>query len=627
MKRITILLLSIVFVTAAFAQQLRNPVKKAKWGRESGAMSVIDRDLDGTRIYGDTIWSNSLDTANASDWEIWNDSDDDQNWVITADPDPPLYRIGRIQSSTWESGYALLNSDAIGAVGDPLQLASIGIKDPIDLTGHDNVAIRFQQSYMRWEDTVYVGISLDDGATWTDFVVNDLEVKVQTYEDIVLNISSVAANQPQVWFRFFFKGDWDYGWMIDDVAIIEGAYDELRINQVFARCVFDDSTNMGIYTYIPSNQVIDGIDQSQMYYDTLGVAIYGDGLNTQHNISFSTDVVPEGGSSIFDQTSDVKDSLVPFTKDTMYMAVTPGDLYLPADIGIYNFDYLLSQDETDEAPATNEDTYTLIVNDSVFARDRELTGSSGPDHYTTGGPGDGVGVVFWIPNADTVSSLDMWIHDDTDAGTTIIGKLYYWDYVNQVTVLQIETDEYVVSEDDIREWVKIPFLSYGDDEEIITGGYQYIAMAHMYYADGTTRLHLGGDGSAIHYFNNSATAFLEGVNEYDSYTEVIPFIRLNMYRTPSSVDEISAETLNVNQNFPNPFSRSTDISYSLSEPANVSLEVYDITGKKVMEINEGLKTQGSHKITISGENLESGAYYYTVHADEYQATKKMVVIK
>ena len=44
-----------------------------------------------------------------------------------------------------------------------------------------------------------------------------------------------------------------------------------------------------------------------------------------------------------------------------------------------------------------------------------------------------------------------------------------------------------------------------------------------------------------------------------------------------------------------------------------------------MSITEGLKTAGTHTITIDGADLQAGVYYYTLTADNNSVTKKMIV--
>jgi hypothetical protein len=79
---------------------------------------------------------------------------------------------------------------------------------------------------------------------------------------------------------------------------------------------------------------------------------------------------------------------------------------------------------------------------------------------------------------------------------------------------------------------------------------------------------------------------------------------------------------------PNPFNSVSDINYELKEKTQVSLSVYDVTGKKVAEENEGTQTSGLHVIKFSASNLSAGVYYYSLTVGtNVTASKKMIVIK
>lgn len=91
------------------------------------------------------------------------------------------------------------------------------------------------------------------------------------------------------------------------------------------------------------------------------------------------------------------------------------------------------------------------------------------------------------------------------------------------------------------------------------------------------------------------------------------------------VESINEFGFSVEQNHPNPFSNQTTVDYKLTSTSNVNLQVFDITGKSVMTINEGIKNAGEHKVIIDGTNLKAGVYYYTFRTDAGQVTKKMLI--
>lgn len=65
---------------------------------------------------------------------------------------------------------------------------------------------------------------------------------------------------------------------------------------------------------------------------------------------------------------------------------------------------------------------------------------------------------------------------------------------------------------------------------------------------------------------------------------------------------------NLNQNFPNPFNPSTIVSFSLPEPSQVNIQVYDVMGRSVATIENGFKTAGQHQSTFIAPGLSSGVY-------------------
>ncbi len=85
--------------------------------------------------------------------------------------------------------------------------------------------------------------------------------------------------------------------------------------------------------------------------------------------------------------------------------------------------------------------------------------------------------------------------------------------------------------------------------------------------------------------------------------------------------------LRIGQNIPNPFTDNTFIGYELAESANVTLEVFDITGKKVQSLDEGRKFAGNHNIQFNGSELQGGIYFYTLTAGESRVTRRMTLVK
>ena len=99
---------------------------------------------------------------------------------------------------------------------------------------------------------------------------------------------------------------------------------------------------------------------------------------------------------------------------------------------------------------------------------------------------------------------------------------------------------------------------------------------------------------------------------------------------PVSIGTIGTETpseYSLKQNYPNPFRGSTQIDYELVDGSEVSFSIMDITGRKVMDVNEGMMPSGKHTYTLATNNLDAGVYFYTLKAGNFVQTKQMVIVE
>jgi hypothetical protein len=89
----------------------------------------------------------------------------------------------------------------------------------------------------------------------------------------------------------------------------------------------------------------------------------------------------------------------------------------------------------------------------------------------------------------------------------------------------------------------------------------------------------------------------------------------------------------LSQNYPNPFNPSTRIEYSVSGTAMVSLKVYDVLGREVAILFDGVRQQGKYSVTWNGTNSAgqpagSGIYFYRLKSSNgFVSTKKMLLLK
>ena len=104
-------------------------------------------------------------------------------------------------------------------------------------------------------------------------------------------------------------------------------------------------------------------------------------------------------------------------------------------------------------------------------------------------------------------------------------------------------------------------------------------------------------------------------------------------KTVSTDDELPAATWALSQNFPNPFNPNTTIHYNVKAGGGqVSLRVFDVSGRVVRTLVNGSQTAGAKSVTWNGTNdagqrVASGIYFYRMIAPDFTQTKKMVLLR
>jgi len=92
-------------------------------------------------------------------------------------------------------------------------------------------------------------------------------------------------------------------------------------------------------------------------------------------------------------------------------------------------------------------------------------------------------------------------------------------------------------------------------------------------------------------------------------------------------EELLPEEYVLYQNYPNPFNPSTRISYDLTRTGQVTLTVYDVLGREVVTLVDGIQATGNHTAIFNGSDLASGIYFYRLQVGDFVSTKKMVLLK
>ena len=104
------------------------------------------------------------------------------------------------------------------------------------------------------------------------------------------------------------------------------------------------------------------------------------------------------------------------------------------------------------------------------------------------------------------------------------------------------------------------------------------------------------------------------------------------FLTTVSVEQDSKQlalptTLELLQNYRNPFNPSTTIRYELPKAANVSLKIFNTLGQVVATLVNERMDAGYNQVQWNASNVPSGIYFYRLQAGEFLETKKMIVLR
>lgn len=159
-----------------------------------------------------------------------------------------------------------------------------------------------------------------------------------------------------------------------------------------------------------------------------------------------------------------------------------------------------------------------------------------------------------------------------------------------------------------------------DVNAVILGNFDVVAQT------ATPAFHHGGlwyeyfrDDTLIVTNTNEGIVLAPG--EYRIYTDT------KLMESPVSLDKVVPRSFALKQNYPNPFNPITTIEYILTADSDVELSLYDITGRKVMDLVNSYQQAGEYSMQINASDLSSGIYMYKLRSGRHIETRKMLLMK
>lgn len=248
----------------------------------------------------------------------------------------------------------------------------------------------------------------------------------------------------------------------------------------------------------------------------------------------------------------------------------------------------------------------------------------------------------WRMSFDPVTGW-LWCGDVGQSGWEIIhlienGKNYGWNIIEGSHCFNPPTGCDTTG-------LEMPLYEYewGVDGRSITGGYVYrgsqfpdLYGKYIYgdYMFGTIwALEYDGENDPVNYNLIDTDMLISsfGVDEngelyileYSANGSIYTFDSVTAVKTS---DAIPSE-FQLHQNFPNPFNHETVISFSLPQPENVIIEVYNLIGQRIATIIDRHYDSGVHSVIWNAAGISSGVYLYRMTAGEFVETKRMVLLQ
>jgi len=149
-----------------------------------------------------------------------------------------------------------------------------------------------------------------------------------------------------------------------------------------------------------------------------------------------------------------------------------------------------------------------------------------------------------------------------------------------------------------------------------------------------------GSCAVLHDRDNDGDLDMTGIDEIDD----LLFLFENNPEVQSVADDSVPERFRLLQNYPNPFNPVTTVQYEIPRAAHVTLRVYDVTGRQVAVLVDEEQRAGSYTVHFSAGDptsglssgdrsgsqqgdLSTGIYFYRITADDFSATKKLLLLK
>jgi len=613
MKKVYLLVLS-VFAASAINAQVAGAKKLALTPPHTETHpSVV---IDGDRAI---VWSDDFETP--------------ANW-ISGGPSPDFTEWGWSIGATTNSwfgfdadmgttgSFARFRNGVPGGPSDPIEDGpfTLTYSTTIDLSTATAATLEWEQYGARFIVLQEVQVSIDGGTTWLS-VGSNANIPPLTAtggseygkpETRSFPLHCALGGATTINLRLFWDGDLnggtmnyiDYGWYVDDVRIVDGPNYDITNDQTLHRSGVGLAFAEGLEYYMIPDEQITTIEFSGLCSNNGG--------NDHTNVKMTTDI--DMGGSVY---SDITTPLTVLTCDND--SLFGGPAFTPASgLGNYNITYTFDGDNPDDITTGDITTDMIEVTDYMYGRDDGvITASIGnlignEDLFLS------VGNVMDIFANGLIGAIEIAITNDADnVDQLIYADVYVYDVGADDWLYLETTPDHTITAGENGGIIKLTFVDpvsvfAGDIIMITAGHWGGPTVPRFSMCQPTVDGSVQGNSAAYGFYSLASPEAVLIRADMRDFTGINPDVNIN---------------LAVGQNIPNPFDANSSITYSLNEASNVNVQFTDVSGKVIMDLNQGTQTAGEYRIDLDANDFSEGVYFYTFTVGETQITKMMVVAK
>lgn len=553
---------------------------------------------------------------NLAGMTIQNDTNGGARWKVVSALEPNLSNFGTTLNSFSGAPFALINSDSFN---NDSQDDYLTVKVGVSLVGQSGVQLSFRQFFRRFMEDHVVEISIDS-TNWTEIYNSSNIIPTNTTINnstlVRTNISSIAANQANVWIRFHYVGAWDWFWAVDDIEISTLPPNDLVLED------YDISPKIGLC--YNAQMAIPHLQDSLIF----SAAIQNFGQNNQPNTRLNARVF--GASPLYNQSS-VGQSLSSNARDTVEVRPYFNLAGLPA--GNYTLRMEVLSDSIDGSPLDNVDTTMLMVTSdriSPYYPGSTRLGALGTASFTDEEDGVIVSSLINLTTSDTVTGVRVYLRSNSVAGGIIAVSIRDTAGLAGSPAIEfpviVESDLITLTPADVtRGYIDIPIpavLAGSPQDRVLPAG-PYYAAAQLFSNAGLNHIRIPDDLSN-EAFMPSYTSLIFLPVDGNWYTNGTAMGLAAIFGNPSATSASTLET-SVAKVYPNPFVNEVHWSLDLHKADLVQARCYDLQGRLVAEGPKTYVEAGLLQYSASFEQIPQAIYRLELWSDQGPLSTRLMI--